>query len=255
MAIHRVAATGYDACGDLYDRARPGYPEAALDVATRELRIGADAVVLELGAGTGKLTRGLCRRAREVIALEPVEDMRRRLAGAVPQALALGGAAERIPLAAGCVDAVVVGTAFHWFDGDKALAEIDRVLRPGGGLALLWNNPDRDHDWVAEVWRIVDRHRGPIPGNRDLRWRQAFEGSERFTPLRSLRFAHRERTDLQGLVERVASISFIAALPEPARSEVLTEVTRVARSHPSLAGRQTFVLPYRTDLDWCWRAG
>ncbi|HVL98689.1 MAG TPA: methyltransferase domain-containing protein [Egibacteraceae bacterium] len=255
MAIHQVAAAGYATCGDAYERGRPGYPADALREVCTRLRIGPGSVLLEVGAGTGKLTRLLVHADRTVVAVEPVQAMLRHLTGAVPGALAVAGTAEAIPLRARSVDAVVVGTAFHWFDGDRALEEIRRVLRPGGGLALLWNNPDRDHRWVARAWEIIDRHRSGTPGNRDLRWRDAFRRTSGFTALRHERFSHEDLTDLDGLRARVASISFIAALPEGARQEVLAQVADVASSDPIVARRGVLVLPYRTDVYWCRAAG
>jgi SAM-dependent methyltransferase len=118
-----------------YERGRPGWPPELLDA----LPLGPDATVLDLAAGTGKLTRVLAERHRRVVAVEPLDELRAELERAAPAAEALAGRAEEIPLADGSVDAVLVAQAFHWFEQDAAVAEIARVLRPGGVLALLWN--------------------------------------------------------------------------------------------------------------------
>jgi len=253
VTIRDIAAVGYAACGDDYERARPGYPPAAVELLARELRIEAASTVLDLAAGTGKLTRLLQPTGATLIAVEPVPEMRRHLA-ALPGVRVLDGTAEAIPLSAAAVDAVVVGTAFHWFRGDEALAEIIRVLKPGGGLGLVWNNPDVDVDWVAEIWDLVAAKRRSAPRNRDLSWKQAFAaGGQRLGPLRHRRFSHRQRLGLDGLLARVRSISFVASLPADEREDVLRRVRQIACGHPALAGRQTLELPYRTDVYWCRR--
>lgn len=253
MGPDPVVARGYGSCSDEYERARPVYPQPAVDEMRRQLRLGPGAIVLELGAGTGKLTRELCSLGIDVIALEPVAAMRARLAGAAPQARPLGASAEHVPCRDACVDAVIAATAFHWFDGERALAEAHRVLRPHGGLALVWNNPDRDHDWVDRVWGVVDRYRGEAPRNLDLRWQAPFERTSAFTDLAHRRFDHREELEADDVLARIRSISFIASLPPAERSNALAEVSEVLAKHPAVAGRSRVHLPYRTDLYWCWR--
>ncbi|HEY7076434.1 MAG TPA: class I SAM-dependent methyltransferase, partial [Solirubrobacteraceae bacterium] len=141
-------ATSFGAHADAYERARPPYPDAALRWCLPE---GARAA-LDLGAGTGKLTRGLLALGLDVTAVEPLAEMRAHLPAA---ARALDGSAEAIPLPDAAVDAVFAGQAFHWFDRDRALAEVARVLRPGGTLGLLWNRLDDRVGWVAELSDVV----------------------------------------------------------------------------------------------------
>ena len=128
----------FDLAAEEYERTRPSYPSELLD----ELPLDSDADVLDLGAGTGKLTRVLVGRYAHVTAVEPLDGMRRILERVVPAAEALPGSAERIPLDDASVDAVFAAQAFHWFDHDVAMPEIARVLRPGGVLCLVWNGPD-----------------------------------------------------------------------------------------------------------------
>lgn len=251
MDIHRVAARGYELAGRDYERARPLYPNDAIALLVTELGITGGSTVLELGAGTGKLTRLLAGTGAKWLALEPVAAMLAQLTAAVPTASALIGTAEAIPARTAVVDAVVVGTAFHWFRGVPALGEIARVLAPRGALGLLWNNPDRDTDWVAAVWEMVDEYRRGVPGNLDLSWQQAFTDTEHFTPLQHRRFAHTQEIDLDALLDRVASISFIASLPPAELETVRGRVQDLATSHLPDAGRGRFPLPYRTDVYWC----
>jgi SAM-dependent methyltransferase len=128
-------ARSFRRAADEYERGRPGWPPAVLDL----VPVVDDSVVLDLGAGTGKLTRVLAARYARVIALEPLDELRAILAARVPDAEALAGVAERIPLGNAELDAVFAGQSFHWFANDSAVAEIARVLRPGGVLAALWN--------------------------------------------------------------------------------------------------------------------
>ncbi len=250
MTIRDIAAQGYSAGGDDYERARPTYPPPAVELLVRELAIGAGSRVLDLAAGTGKLTRLLMPTGAALVAVEPLEAMRRHL-GALQGAEVLEGRAEAIPLADACVDAVVVGTAFHWFSGEAALTEIARVLMPGGGLGLVWNNPDLEVDWVGEIWGLVDSKRRDAPRNRDLSWKQAFESAQPFEPLRHRRFSHHQQLGIDGLMARVRSIAFVASLPPHEHDELLERVREIARSHPSLRGTERLELPYRTDVYWC----
>ena len=150
-------ARSFDLAAEEYERTRPDYPEAVLDL----LPVASDATVLDLGAGTGKLTRVLARRYAHVIAVEPLDGMRGILERVVPEAEALPGSAERIPLDDASVDAVFAAQAFHWFDHDRAIPEIARVLRPGGVLALVWNGPDesRSNPLPADYLAYLDELR------------------------------------------------------------------------------------------------
>lgn len=252
--IHDIAAQGYGSGDEDYERARPGYPVRAVELLLTELDVGPGRTVLDVGAGTGKFTRLLDPTGATLLALEPVAAMRRHLEVAVPEARVLAGTAERIPLPDRSVDVVVAATAFHWFGGDDALAEIARVLKPGGGLGLVWNNPDEDVDWVAAVWSIVGEKRGSAPRNRDLRWQGAFaRGSSPFTSLRHERFSHEQEIGVEDLLARVRSIAFVASLAAGERAEVLERVRTIATTHPELAGRDRFELPYRTDVYWCYK--
>lgn len=250
MTIPDIAAQGYELGGDDYDRARPSYPPQAVARLVRELQIGPGGTVLDLGAGTGKLTRLLQPTGATLVAVEPVEAMRRHLA-AVADVQVLEGTAEAIPLEDASIDSVVVGTAFHWFRGDEALTEIVRVLKPEGGLGLVWNNPDLEVDWVAEIWDLVGTKRRSAPRNRDLTWKEAFASELRLTPLRHRRFSHSQQLGLDGLIARVRSIAFVASLPPGEREGLLERVREIARSHPGLEGGDQLELPYRTDVYWC----
>jgi SAM-dependent methyltransferase len=244
--IHRAAAEGFSRSAEAYERGRPGYPAEALELFLAPLRSGAGppgrATVLDLAAGTGALTRPLLEVGLEVIAVEPVAEMRAALPAS---ARAFEGTAEAIPLAPAEVDAVVVGQAFHWFDGDAALPEIHRVLRPEGLLALFWNRRVDEDPVNRAIDEIVDPHRAEVPTHRTDEWRAAFERTALFVPLAEHEVANEQRLDADGMEARVGSISFIAALDEPQRKRVLERAR-------AIAGEGTVTVPYRTEV-LMWR--
>jgi SAM-dependent methyltransferase len=249
--IERHAAS-FGRVAEAYDRGRPPYPSAALAWLTDELEITSASRVLDLAAGTGKLTAALVPRTGHVIAVEPVAEMRRVLSARRPEAEVLAGTAEQIPLAAGSVDAVFVAAAFHWFDADVALAEIHRVLRPGGGLGLLWNRPEWEgEDWYAGFTTMLDRAREEQEApNRYIagEWRVALGRSSAFGPVRKREFRHVHHVTREGFLARVASWSVFAVLPDPEREELLGAVAGLLDRH----GISELDLRYRTDT-YCAR--
>jgi SAM-dependent methyltransferase len=173
---------------------------------------------------------------------------------ACPGVDAISGTAEAIPLPDRTVDALTVAQAFHWFDRPAAFAELHRVLRPGGRIALLWNARDRSVPWVDAVWSIMDRveKRAPWSGNHE--WRDpAFFDSPWFRDLHEATFHHVQRLSPADVVERVRSVSHVAVLPPEQREAVLDEVRTLLRDDPATAGRGELALPYRVDAFWTER--
>ena len=205
-----------------YELGRPEWPEELLERVVSELGLGPDAGVLDLGAGTGKLTRSLVPRFARVVAVEPDDDMRAVLEEVVAAAEALAGRGEAIPLGDGEVDAVFSAEAFHWFATDESVAEIVRVLRPGGALVLFWNIGLEHPQLGDEVDAVIDEalERGGTPGLARV-LSGAWRGPVAAAGFEDLREAEVEReliTDREGWIANLLSVSSIAALPEDERA-------------------------------------
>jgi SAM-dependent methyltransferase len=249
--VHHAAAEGFGAAADAYERGRPTFPAVAVAALVRGTGIGPGSVVVDLAAGTGKLTADLVPVAAEVIAVEPVDAMRQRLERTVPGVRAVAATAESMPFEAGSIDVVTVAQAFHWFDAPRALDEIARVLRPSGSLGLIWNVRDERVPWVAGLTRIMEPHRGDTPTHRTGAWRRAIEDDPRFTPLVEHTFLSTQHLTPDGVIDRVASVSFIAALPDAERAHVEQQVRALLASDEDTRGREDIELPYRTDVQVC----
>lgn len=225
-------ASSFGGVAGLYERARPGYPaDAVAWLAGTPPRD-----VVDVGAGTGKLTRGLAAAGHRVVAVEPSDAMLEELRAAVPGVTALPGTAEAIPLPDGAADVVTVAQAFHWFDFDPALGEIARVLRPGGTLALVWNARDERVPWVARLSELIDSERLD-----ELDLDEAVSGSGLFRPLARRTFEHGQRVDRDLLLDLVASRSYCATRAADERERVLDAVGALFDEE---AEAGTLVLPY-----------
>jgi SAM-dependent methyltransferase len=252
--VHNVAAAGFNDPGD-YEAARPSYPPDAVAWFVEHLRIASGRRVADLAAGTGKLTRLLTPTGADLFAVEPVPGMReifRRLLPAVPL---VAGTAEAMPCASTTFDAITVAQAWHWFDHERATAEMARVLRPGGRLGLVWNARDRSEPWVDEVWTIMDRVEKKAPWRDHENWRDsATKAMPGFGELHAAQFRHLQTIAPEGVVQRVASVSHVAVLPEREREEVLDEVRHLLATHPAVRGLETVEIPYRVDCFWTERS-
>jgi SAM-dependent methyltransferase len=211
-----------------YESARPDYPDVAVSWLARELAIGSGRDVLDLGAGTGKLTRQIAALGPNVVAVEPDDQMRVELARALPGAEALPGTAEAIPLPDSSVDAITCAQAFHWFDADRALQEMWRVLRPGGGVGLIWNVRDEADTFQARLTEIV--------GESDRDWdleaffTDAVARGGLFGDVSRMSCPHEQLLLRAQLAARVASMSAVATLDEPERARVYGRVQELAVS-------------------------
>jgi SAM-dependent methyltransferase len=245
--IHPSAARGFAAAADEYERSRPSYPSEAIAWLAEELEIGPSSRVLDLAAGTGKLTELLVPFGPDLVAVEPIDEMRRWIAEKLPDVEALAGTAESMPLSDRSVDAVVVGQAFHWFDAPAAAVEIQRVLRPSGRLGVVFNVRDEEVDWQRRLTEVFRPFEGDTPRYRHGRWRTALDGGDRFTNPRSATFPLIWPATRESILDRVRSMSFVAAAGDEDRARILKEVRAMLDSHPDLAGRVEIPFPYVTE--------
>jgi SAM-dependent methyltransferase len=245
-AVWERQRSSFGSAAEMYERGRPGYPPRALD-----WLLPPDARrVLDLAAGTGKLTRLLVERGLDVVAVEPSHGMRREFARVLPDVPVLPGTAEDIPLDDGSIDAVLVAQAWHWVDPEHASPEIARVLVPGGALGLMWNIRDPGDGWVAALDRLLDE-RGAASDTRDPPNPVVVAP---FAPLEEHDAPWIDQVTPRAVLDLVASRSYVITM-EPARREtVLGRIRDLVASHPDTAGRDRFPLPYiarcfRTSAD------
>ena len=247
--MHPVAAAGFASAADVYERARPSYPEEAVAWMARRTGLGAGKTVVDVGAGTGKLTRLLPATGARVIAIEPVAEMRAKLDGID----ALEGTAEDLPLTNGCAEVVTVAQALHWFDLDRALPELHRVLRPDGYLAVFWNSRDLEDPIQRGVEDLLLPIRGSVIAQQLGAWRAPLERSPLFGPAEERSFRYEQRFTADELCDRVASTSYVATLGAVEREEILVRVRALthglAEPFPFPYKTEVFVIPRSSDRD------
>jgi SAM-dependent methyltransferase len=218
-----------------YDRGRPGYPIEAVRWLTGDAE-----TVVDLGAGTGKLTTSLLKLPHEVVAIEIEQSMVAKLRAGLVDGQAVCARAEALPIRSSSVDCVVVAQAFHWFDNEPALGEMARVLKSRGRLGLIWNVRDRSVDWVDQLVRVTGKD------NSEATLSTLAERRPHFEPFESEIFRTVQRVDRAALVAHVRSRSHVAALDEEQRTRITKAVLDLCDAHPDLAGRDAFAFPYET---------
>ena len=245
-SIHHLAAEGFSAGAASYVAGRPDYPPEIEEWLAQDLRLTKGKTALDLAAGTGKFSPRLLATGATVVAVEPVREMLDQLIRQFPQIDARSGSAQHIPLDDDTMDAVVCAQSFHWFATSEALQEIHRVLKPGGSLGLVWNVRDESVPWVAALTRIMKPFEGDAPRYHSQKWRNAFP-AQGFSPLREKRFLHRHTgPPEQVIIERILSVSFMAALPPDQQKQVTSQLRHVIETYPELAGKSEVTFPYET---------
>jgi SAM-dependent methyltransferase len=250
MPVHETARRGFANAARVYEKSRPSYPREAAEWLAEKLELGPGTTLVDLAAGTGKLTRLLTATGATVIAVEPVDEMRDTLRRTTPEAEAHPGTAERTGLPDASADAVMVAQAFHWFDGPAALAEIHRCLKPGGKLTVIYNVRDLDDAVQRAVDDLLAPYRRDTPSHRDGQWRASLMETNLFGTAVRREFRNVQTLDADGLVRRIASTSFIADLPESERRGVLDRAAAIAAALPD-----RFPFPYTTEIEIFERLG
>jgi SAM-dependent methyltransferase len=252
-AVHPVAGQGFGSAAESYERGRPSWAPEAVALLDEQLGLRPGRAVADVAAGTGKLTRLLLPSGAAVVAVEPIPQMADVLRRALPGLPVARGVAEGLPLRDGSVDAVVVAEAFHWFRVDEALAEVRRVLRPGGGLAMLWNRAaDDPASWQVELGALLFGLRDPslpFEAGRSHDWEGDVAGAGGFTPVARRVFPHEQLAEPEDVVAGALSTSWVAVLPEDRRRRFADDLRRVLAPHPS-----PLVVRWRSEVHWCHRA-
>ncbi len=230
----------FGAHADAYERARPAWPQEA----ARWLVPDGAELVVELGAGTGKLTRALAPLGERVVAVEPDPRMLAVLRGLELEGVE--GSAEAIPFDDGVADAVVAGSSLHWFELERALPEIHRVLRARGRFAFGWNHRDDRHPAVARLGATVHaaQARGPGPRWRRRDWAAELAATGLFRDVERAQFEHVHELQREALGDHLLSYSGVAALPEDERRRVLAAVAGLLDADESVSGGGRLRLPF-----------
>ena len=230
MELHPLAQQ-FASVADAYERGRPDYAPAVIGAIAAELGIAPGDRVLDLAAGTGKLTRALVAQGFVVTAVEPLEPLRALLSDKVPTASVRAGVAETIPLEDRSVDAVTIADAFHWFDRSRALCEIRRVLARGGGVALLNSVPDwGGASWAHELGTLITGARPEHPNFGGRPWQEFVREADGFADPWELQVTTYAPADPERVLTHISSISWIAGLPEPERADLLARMRAVIRA-------------------------
>lgn len=268
--MHTVAKAGFALQAIAYEAARPSYPAIAVNKILSLLNGEGSTSrqqsvrLLDLAAGTGKLTRLIAPHFHDVVAVEPVKPMREQFSQILPYVPILDGTADKIPLPDQSVDGLLVGQAFHWFANGKALEEMHRVLKPSAKLILIWNMEDNRQDWVAKLRAAYEKHELGTPQYRLGLWRDIWKSpvaAELFEPLREAQYSWVMQCTLETVWARVCSKSYVACLPESVRAELKVEVDAILETvakcpnevDPPNTTAKLVTYPHITDVVWTSR--
>ena len=247
MALHPLVA-GFTDVAEQYELGRPGYAPEVVAAVIEQLDLAPGARIADVGAGTGKLTRALLAAGLDVVAVEPLEGLRARLRRELPGIEAVEATAEALPFPDASLDAVVCANAFHWFDAPRAVDEFARVLRPRGGLALIWHDEEEaPAPWSAELQRVIAGRRPEHPAYQGDQGRGAVDASPAFDALALTEVRSSHTTDPRRIVAHTASISWVGGLPPAERDATLNAVAAVLERH----GVGDVEIPLHT---WIWTA-
>ncbi|CAF3550200.1 unnamed protein product [Rotaria sp. Silwood1] len=248
--MNSVAAVGFQDAANIYDQARPSYPHEAIQFL--KSLFPTPTTIVDLGAGTGKLTRLLSAfGAQEIIAIEPVSAMREQLKLIPSITRIIDGTAEHILLEDTTVDIIFCGQSFHWFANERALTEIHRVLKPNGLLVLIWNTLDYPrYNWSQQILELINSYQSPeVPRYRSMKWKACFENQNLFPCLQHKQYANIQHMTRETVINRFLSVSFIAALPSEEIEKFIMKMRQIFDRAEDMP-EQEFDAPYITDVYW-----
>jgi ubiquinone/menaquinone biosynthesis C-methylase UbiE len=247
LKLDRTSARAFAGVAEEYERRRPSYPPELVAWVVERLGLEPGRAVVDIGAGTGKFTRLLVPSGARVIAVEPLAEMRAQLSATASGVEVLAGSAEQLPLEDASADAATAAAAFHWFELDRALPELHRVLRPGGRFAIVHNFRDAGQPLQAAVEEVIGHL---LPDESEFEgWESAVEESGLFSPIASVQQTHEQYFDAAGLAERVSTISYVARLPDEERAVVLAAVRALGEAQPETP----FPFRYESEAFVCER--
>lgn len=251
--VHKSARVGFARDVGAYADGRPSYPGEVSTWLRDDLGLGVGKLAVDLGAGTGKFIPVILGSGARAVAVEPSNAMLRFMSRLFKDVDLIAGSAFRIPLPDCYADAVVCAQSFHWFGVDQASGEVQRVLKLGGGLGLVWNVRDESVKWVREISDVIDPYVGETPRFRRFRWSQML-ARHGFSPItrRTFKYLHVGSPD-DVILKRVLSISFIASLEADKKAEVVEKLMRIIRNTPALNGGRSIGFPYITRAYSCRR--
>jgi ubiquinone/menaquinone biosynthesis C-methylase UbiE len=251
--IHSTA-NSYQNSSEIYESGRPGYTEESVFALCEHLSLTVSSSIVELGAGTGKFTRILAKKYPNVLVVEPVPAMLEKLKSILPEVRGKLGTGEDIPSQDLSADAIIIANAFHWFSTEKAINEFKRVLKNGGGLGLIWNlDGVFTSAWGKIIDSWLDEIEGETPQYKTGLWRKVLEKSEFFSPLSEQHFSSSRATTPEEIIDRVMSISFVAAQPDSVKVDLQQRIEKLLATHPETQGKDNLTVTFDTKIYWCFR--
>ncbi len=251
--LHSAVQGGFSRSAELYDRARSGYPPAVVDRLLKHLKVKEGSKVLELAAGTGKFTGHLRSANCDVTVVEPMATMRELLRRRMPELKILDAVAEAVPQPPASFDFIFAATAFHWFDPEETYSEMLRLLRPGGGVGLVWTTWSQENlpEWYLAIRKLIVPFEGSAPRYKHMKWRVPFDLGNEFQVLQFERFEVARVMTMTEICERMLSISYISALPELVFQALRREMEEILKEY-TLRG-QVFRMPEEIHCHWTFK--
>ena len=248
--LHPAAQKGFSSAAELYQQARPDYPQDIVSWLKTELNVDQDSIVIDLGAGTGKFLPYLKQITPHIIAVEPVSEMLEQLKIVHPDVQTIQANSDKIPLKNASVDVVVCAQSFHWFANAESLREIHRILKPQGHLGLIWNQRDEQVGWVKAIAKLLAQYEGDTPRFHSDLWKNAFNSTEmqQCFDVPTLSMFNQLHTGLveQVVSQRLLSTSFIAAMPSVLQVQMKQQFEKLVYDYTAKQAQDEIGFPYRT---------